>query len=766
MKGVIMDELIVRLLKTAEKERDDHAQFTSAIAFCLGHERSEVDEQLLRLAALSHEKSGDEKEELKAEVLDYADFLSQAWEMLEKQKQALDRTTSPTDFVLQPPDDDSLAVLYWAHMAASARMGGGASYTDSEGKEICLPTSEEMARHPLRERGQVALVYGGATKIKGYVFESARLPEIRGASTLLDLVNLVDLPALFGCIPKDTGEKERYKAVRERFGWALNAPECLIYASGGNILALTPASLAEKLAATIERIYAEETLVANCASVVDTFSLLELQYGLKPTKYWVQEYEQDIQNNDLAPILQARYGEGSFEKKKVFAELVTKLIGDFNRRREGREHIPHFETVPYARRCSSCDRRAAICRAPVDTEERYLCEACARKYRVGQLAKKGERVRADWWDEAQFAWQPVGVRAWIHRFEQYLEKTSKAAEYYGTLDSDKMVSPDDLDDIAAAATPEGFIGVISGDGNNLSAHIERIETLTEYRQFADRVYWALQAAVFEAIFEHLPPHVPREGQLIYPFEILSIGGDDVFLIVPAEKAIPVAKAIAENFEETLGRKLEPPRFEGRWVQRYIHYNDQGQEMRRELIYEPRVSLSAGVVIADAHTPVFFLQNLADDLLRKAKSKAKAMKKDYGGGTVDFLALKSTPMIASGVKEFREAALKREDCSLTARPYTLPEIEGLLRTIAILKGTIPRSQLQAIRDLLFGGRIAASVSYLYFASRRGDDREMLQRNFDLAWCERAAPPWRQLKPGKYETVLLDMLEIYDFVEEKL
>ena len=31
----------------------------------------------------------------------------------------------------------------------------------------------------------VALVYGGATKIKGYVFEAARLPEIRGASALL-----------------------------------------------------------------------------------------------------------------------------------------------------------------------------------------------------------------------------------------------------------------------------------------------------------------------------------------------------------------------------------------------------------------------------------------------------------------------------------------------------------------------------------------------------------------------------------------------------
>ena len=35
---------------------------------------------------------------------------------------------------------------------------------------------------------KVALVMGGATKIKQYVFESAKLPEIRGASALLDRI--------------------------------------------------------------------------------------------------------------------------------------------------------------------------------------------------------------------------------------------------------------------------------------------------------------------------------------------------------------------------------------------------------------------------------------------------------------------------------------------------------------------------------------------------------------------------------------------------
>ncbi|WP_339376874.1 hypothetical protein [Nostoc sp. 106C] len=56
-----------------------------------------------------------------------------------------------------------------------------------------LPTT-----YPTLWDAKIGLVYGGATKIKQYVFEAAKLPDIRGASALLDRINLVDLPAFFG----------------------------------------------------------------------------------------------------------------------------------------------------------------------------------------------------------------------------------------------------------------------------------------------------------------------------------------------------------------------------------------------------------------------------------------------------------------------------------------------------------------------------------------------------------------------------------------
>src|SRR5207253_1002052 len=93
------------------------------------------------------------------------------------------------------------------------------------------------------KRDQIALVYGGATKIKGYVFEAPKLPEIRGASALLDRINQKDLPKLWD----------------EALGAELGA-ECIVYASGGNLLAFAPTGFGQRLANQIEQTYTRETL--------------------------------------------------------------------------------------------------------------------------------------------------------------------------------------------------------------------------------------------------------------------------------------------------------------------------------------------------------------------------------------------------------------------------------------------------------------------------------------------------------------------------
>src|SRR5205085_9900442 len=144
-----------------------------------------------------------------------------------------------------------------------------------------------------------------------------------------------------------------------------------------------------------------------------------------------------------------------------------------------------------------------------------------------------------------------------------------------------------------------------------------------------------------------------EKVLVHPFETLGIGGDDLILIVPAHVALPLACDIAGEVERGLLESdpaFEQPRDDGdgptyNWaeVQRC-----RGEAPPRQC----KVSLSAGVVIADSHTPIFYLEQLAGQLLKSAKRRAKSLRqrREYFGGTLDFISLKSVTTLSGTIDQ--------------------------------------------------------------------------------------------------------------------
>ncbi|WP_448573474.1 hypothetical protein [Trichothermofontia sp.] len=277
----------------------------------------------------------------------------------------------------------------------------------------------------------IGLVYGGATKIKQYVFESAKLPDIRGASALLDRINLFDLPAFCNHQSESINQwlDEHFQGLRSAL-----IPELIIYSTGGNILAFCPAAYVDILADAIERRYTDETLTANSCAVGSTFRLLELRLGLlgdtietTPWLDWLQQ--SDTQDN---PVVQAYFNhcqEEDFRNRKNFNELVTKLAILFNQRRSGndtpnrlsRRYPPMFETHPYLRRDLN-DRRSAMTQVQELGDRPWLSESLARKRLMGQLTKREFPQLPEWFRHLQLDWQPLeeGGSSWIADFEQFL----------------------------------------------------------------------------------------------------------------------------------------------------------------------------------------------------------------------------------------------------------------------------------------------------------------------------------------------------------
>lgn len=682
---------------------------------------------------------------------------------------------------------------------------------------------------------RIGLVYGGATKIKQYVFEASKLPDIRGASALLDRINLVDLPAFFNKPPESNLYEIHYKKVRNwldenfpnqpKLSEAL-IPELIIYSTGGNILAFCPAAFVDDLANVIEKRYTEETLTANSCAVGDTFRLLEMRFGLLRDKIaetpWLDWYRGKFQDQ----LVQAYFGDlnkkpnepclpdpsdikEAFAKKKSFNEITTKLAVMFNQRRSGndfsnrptRRYPPMFETHPYLRRDEG-ENRCAITQAIDSPDDRnkkglpgnpWFSEASARKRKAGDRAKKGIIKEMHWYTE----WHPDVILGWVDKFEEFLEKNSDLREqYYGNLTENKVKFSQSLTELGKVSN--GFVAYIYADGNNMGGFIQNIPTPQTYKEFSEDVSNATKYAVYQALAENLHPRKLKEisedeatlqdEKIIHPFEIINIGGDDIILIVPADKALEIAKTIGEQFEKILLKEvsLVGVDINGNYGSEEERAIDTSKFHRYSSQNPPRshcqLSMSIGVLITAYNTPIYYAKKLFEQLLKSAKKRAKKLKKaGYCGGTVDFLVMKTVTMISSSIEDFRQEALTEQTSQklrFYAAPYTFHELGGLIAAVKALKKTdFPKSQLYQIRSLLKRGKHTAILNYRYFRVRLKQGKAELKEKFEKAWCEAKTndgniAPWMwdsgELDPlhredPAYETIWRELVDLYDFID---
>ncbi|MEH2439931.1 type III-B CRISPR-associated protein Cas10/Cmr2 [Nostoc sp.] len=685
-------------------------------------------------------------------------------------------------------------------------------------KEYFPKTIKELHndnRELWQQETRIGLVYGGATKIKQYVFEASKLPDIRGASALLDRINLVDLPAFFGDGRRSLSIEQWLDGNFPDLRKAL-IPELIIYSTGGSILAFCPAAFIDDLANAIEKRYTHETLTANSCAVGDTFKLLEFRFGLLQDNiedtFWFNEYE----NNQGNSIVQAYFDQSEvsdpferFQNRKNFNELVGKLANQFTQRRNGnnlpnierpsRCYPPIFETHPYLQRDES-DRRSAIMRVELPNS-RFLSEPLARKRLVGEFAKR-ESSHA-WYENANLEWNPldIWIPSWVNKFEEFINEEDNqqlASRYYGDVNKE-VKEARSLREIASASNPSGFVAYIYADGNNMGGYIrQEIKTPQDYRLFSEDIFTATEESVYKALAQYLHPYqytpdakssrTNKEPVWIHPFEIITIGGDDVLLVVPANKALEISKAIGDEFEEHLwrtGRYSLEPTAPNLLAHRYTTGNIPPSS-------KCLLSMSTGVLITAQDTPIYYADKLVSQLLKSAKKYAKELKKDhkYYGGTVDFLVMKAVTMISSNINEFREQGLiKNKDgeskLKLYASPYTLYELGGLLETAKAFKqAEFPRSQLYQIRSLLERGKRTAILNYRYFRIRLTNEaaKQELKKQFESAWCQPKElsnngnlAPWMSLQETDlqdannskmtYETIWRELVDLYPFIAEE-
>jgi CRISPR-associated protein Cmr2 len=508
-------------------------------------------------------------------------------------------------------------------------------------------------------------------------------------------------------------------------------PGCIIFNGGGGMMALVPNDAADEFVEAIESSYPQATGMATITAVSQPITPDDVR-GI-PHKIEAAKLRQQIKQ--LPPEAQTRI-QHSYDKKAAEAlddETVAKVQGIprlmrqqqmlLRQKKQAKQIAPLMEAGPFARRCQSCGKRPSIgVIEPTAAGEQaeFFCQVCHDNHEAGKDGRSHwQREFVEWFNDEHPSDTPV-----------------------------EAVHNKDLSDIGADSEKARYVGYIYTDGNNIGQLLEKSGSLREYAGLSK----ALTKAMVEAVFQALAAFIVKDGRLLH-FEIITIGGDDAILIVPAHVAIPVAREICRLFGEKLHglNPDEPP------------------------------GMSAGVVIAQEKNPIYFLNDLAKQLLKNAKKGSR--KQGQVTPCIDFMVLKSQSTVASNLGDLRQSEIFRvetqtpdERCSLTARPYTLTEIERLWQDAGQLnKVSFSAGQLHQMRRAFQKGRFPGIFHYLYQTARFSEQHRDMFHDIEAAWelaenNESGAPPWRVLPPTKddyqaFDTPFLDMLELREFIPKQ-
>lgn len=217
-----------------------------------------------------------------------------------------------------------------------------------------------------------------------------------------------------------------------------------------------------------------------------------------------------------------------------------------------------------------------------------------------------------------------------------------------------------LEDIAkngATNSNNTDIAIIYGDGNNMSLAIDDITSIAQMKYFSEMIDESIKDIVYYALAKVLKNTC---------FNIIALGGDDLFIIVPANKALDICLLIGKLFDkyfENLSREKEN--------------------------IKPSITMSLGFCISKYRTPIQYTFEYVQQLLKTAKKKAWDLRNTENTGTLDFMVLKNENTIGYPVNYIRKLRYNHvyEDKSKkyvdTLRPYTWKEAEKIKQTITDL-----------------------------------------------------------------------------------
>jgi hypothetical protein len=471
-------------------------------------------------------------------------------------------------------------------------------------------------------------------------------------------------------------------------------PESVIFSGGGTGLLLLPAQGAKSFAEAFQKGFAEHTGTGTCSVVWQVFAPHELITG--PEGFRGKPAPEGTELIEAGRSIR-------------FGELIRLLADRLREIKEEKATIISPPLPGWLQQCQSCGREAAstkdrLWQGEKGEEPDCLCLHCKAK------RDKGREER--------------------HQLEQEGRETAVSIE----------------DIVRTKPGERGYFAVLYADVNNLGQTLFELESLLDYALFSQAVREVMTEAV-----EGLISEFNLKGRYQAPV----VGGDDLLLLLPAQKAPGAAKWLFQMVKELFPQKAA----------------EIGGTVAKHL---KDLNISIGFAIVPAHFPIHFAVDYAEELLRSAKKG----QQEHGEPCVDYLVLKDASPLSLSVEGLREGYLKREGrrwaLKLTRKPVTAPQFCEMLKEARRLR-VVPRAQLQQVETLLQTAspkEIQLNLRYQwlrleswkrFLGSGEEDEGQVLRKAKE--WLKDFILVRQDPESDDFETSFLDLLELYEFSDEE-
>jgi hypothetical protein len=457
--------------------------------------------------------------------------------------------------------------------------------------------------------------------IKPFVFGTDALAEIRGASALLDRLNRVE--------------------TSERLKEALSRGVKKVFANGG--------------AGQFVKVFANG---GAGQFVVEARDRSEVRAALDH----LAAYYRKQTGGEMRPL--AGVAEWNGNDGESYRAAVEAALEELHLQRSLAAGNPSVPTLPFVLECESTSHLPAVGAYRWGNEQLILSEASRLKREESRTARGG------------ILWSG------------WMESLDSEGRFVDNADKLRYA---DAEGIGQHSCRNGYVALVYADGNSMGRILQELDSRDVYKAFSELVDGSVRDACYEALSTVCAPEVEQARDALthgenpgrLPADILLLGGDDLLVMLPADRALNYALQVTKTFERLTKDRQKKLSVAAQSFFKVRQLDDRG------------VTISCGVAIGPARYPFYLLLDLAEDLLRSAKrgGSADSTKTDYWSPTyVDFhLVAGSVGQDLSAIRELEYFV--QSNTPRTLRPYRRDRLEHLRDAAQQLRqARLPRGKL--------------------------------------------------------------------------